>query len=167
MSLLDNYLYLDNYLLDEMGPLRKCQYCGLEAHNEIDLEKFTKAKKYKHGRRNICKPCFAGLLRKGGRYNEGHIKASKNWLEKNRDRRADSLKRRVTMKEDNGTFKRIFVDENPRTGTCSECGSTGKTHIHHDQYDPDIPLANTRELCNSCHTKYHNAERKTLREAKQ
>ena len=148
-----------------MKPLRKCQYCGLEAHNEGDLEKFTKAKRYKYGRRNICKPCFAGLLRKGGKYHEGHAKASKNWIDKNKERHIESRKRRITLKQENGNFKRIFLTENPRKGICSECGEAGETHIHHDQYDSDNPLAHTRELCKSCHTKFHNAERKTIREA--
>lgn len=57
-------------------PLRKCQFCGLEAHTEEDLEKFTKGKYYKFGWRNICKPCFAKLLGKGGLYHDSHKKSS-------------------------------------------------------------------------------------------
>ena len=143
-----------------MEKLRKCQYCGLEAYTEEDLEKFTKAKKYKYGRRNICKSCFAGLIRKGGKYHEGHVRASKNWIDKNKERHKESMKRRITMKKENGDFKRIFLDEKPRIGTCSECGAIGETHIHHDEYDSKNPLANTRELCKSCHTSYHNTIKK-------
>ena len=160
MSLLDNYLYLDNYSSHTMNLMRRCSYCGLEAYTEEDLEKFTKAKKYKYGRRNICKKCFAGLLRKGGKYHKSHAEASRIWYSLKKDKR----KKRITMKNKNGDFKRIYVDGEPRNGTCSECGSSGKTHIHHDRYDPDNPLEHTRELCKSCHTKFHNAERKLTQE---
>jgi len=53
------------------------------------------------------------------------------------------------------TFKdrRIRLDYDPKTGFCSECGKATKTHMHHDSYDDSDPLANTRELCESCHGK--------------
>ena len=38
-------------------PLRKCTVCGLEAHNEQELELFAKAKKSRYGRNNLCKKC--------------------------------------------------------------------------------------------------------------
>lgn len=31
----------------------------------------------------------------------------------------------------------------------------GKTHLHHTKYDANNPLANTVELCISCHTTLH------------
>jgi len=37
--------------------LRKCRVCGLEAHNEQDLERFNKSKDCRHGRDNLCKSC--------------------------------------------------------------------------------------------------------------
>ena len=40
-----------------MKPLRKCKFCGLEAHTEKDLELFVKDKKGKHGHVNTCKEC--------------------------------------------------------------------------------------------------------------
>ncbi len=40
--------------------LRKCIRCGLEAHNEEELEKFAKTtKRNRYGRRNMCKKCHA------------------------------------------------------------------------------------------------------------
>jgi len=57
--------------------------------------------------------------------------------------------------------RRVHLGYNPRTGTCSRCKRSVKegdikfTHIHHDLYDPNNPLANTRELCASCHAKHH------------
>lgn len=47
--------------------------------------------------------------------------------------------------------KMLFLKSNPRTGTCSRCGKTGMTHIHHIAYHDDDPLKDTIELCLSCH----------------
>jgi len=37
--------------------LRTCNVCKKEAHNEEELELFTKQKDCKYGRKNLCKPC--------------------------------------------------------------------------------------------------------------
>jgi len=75
--------------------------------------------------------------------------------------------RRITFKD-----KRLYVKENPRTGICSNCGSTKDTEIHHITYDNNNPLMNTVELCSVCHgketrrlspTKYFNKDPKTGR----
>lgn len=145
--------------------LRKCQYCGLKAYSIEDLELFTKAKKYLYGRRNICKNCFASLLRKDGKYNKGHKEACKIWYgnEENREKHKSAMLKRITMKQET-KFIRIIMNKTPRTGFCSKCGKQGITHIHHDKYDLEHPLKNTRELCRSCHTGFHNMQRKELRE---
>ena len=140
-------------------PLRKCQYYGLEARSIEDLESFTKAKKYLYGRRNICKPCFAKILRKGGKYNEGHKKAYKNWHKKNKERTKLYALKRITFKNIEG-ITRIHTNNIPRTGICSQCGELGITHIHHDKYDFENPLENTRELCRSCHTTISDENRR-------
>lgn len=64
--------------------------------------------------------------------------------------------------------KIITLKSNPRKGICDKCGlkigdfyidKNGKerivkrTHIHHLEYDDTNVLANTIELCHSCHTK--------------
>jgi hypothetical protein len=49
--------------------------------------------------------------------------------------------------------KIIYHKQNPRKGVCTECGKTGYTHLHHDQYDESDILALTRELCPSCHAR--------------
>lgn len=57
--------------------------------------------------------------------------------------------------------KQIWLGFNPLTGKCSKCKRTVKsgkiklTYLHHDIYDWNDILANTRELCNSCHMSYH------------
>lgn len=56
--------------------------------------------------------------------------------------------------------KSVAVKENPRKGICSLCGKSIATkeiritHMHHyGEYIDSDPLANTIELCNSCHGK--------------
>lgn len=39
------------------GVLRKCTQCGMEAIDEMDLEKFVKRSRDPHGRMNLCKDC--------------------------------------------------------------------------------------------------------------
>jgi len=52
--------------------------------------------------------------------------------------------------------KKIHLKENPRTGVCYFCNKQNTlTHIHHIKYDDNDPLANTIELCRSCHTRWH------------
>lgn len=53
--------------------------------------------------------------------------------------------------------KQIQLIENPRKGICSDCGKTvasGEikyTNMHHEQYNQDNPLKDTKELCVKCH----------------
>ena len=57
--------------------------------------------------------------------------------------------------------KRIKLKFNPRIGICSKCNKSiqkneiKQTQIHHTEYDDINPLANTIELCVSCHRKEH------------
>lgn len=39
------------------GILRKCTGCGMEAIDEMGLEKFVKHPRDPHGRLNLCKTC--------------------------------------------------------------------------------------------------------------
>ena len=141
--------------------LRKCQYCGLEAHNEADLEKFTKAERYKYGRRNICKSCFALILRVGGKYHEGHASSCSNWLGENKQRHNETMLKRITFKG-----KRVYLQENPRIGVCTDCGAlisekqSRQAPMHHEHYDEKNPDEGTIERCDSCHTRFHDAQRR-------
>lgn len=64
--------------------------------------------------------------------------------------------------------KFYYLDENLRTGTCSECGRSVEkgeiktTNLHHTKYDPNDVLAHVIELCVRC----HNAREPRLRNAK-
>ena len=67
---------------------------------------------------------------------------------RNRDKHLQIFRNRITFQN-----KQIQLDFNPRTGKCSQCGSVGRTDLHHIKYDPANPLANTIELCIPCHRK--------------
>ena len=49
------------------GVLRKCVDCGKEARTEEELESFTKHRRFKHGRMNLCYDCRNARSRLGGR----------------------------------------------------------------------------------------------------
>ena len=52
--------------------------------------------------------------------------------------------------------KSINLGINLLNGRCEECLKyVSMTHIHHDKYDWNDVLAHTRELCASCHLKFH------------
>jgi hypothetical protein len=141
--------------------LRKCQHCGLEAHNEEELEKFTKAKHYEYGRRNICKSCFAKILRKGGVYHEGHVNSCANWVNENKQQHEEMMHKRITFKG-----RRVYLKENPRTGVCVDCGTLISAKqdrqgpMHHERYNDEDPEDGTTERCDACHTRFHDAQRK-------
>ena len=71
----------------------------------------------------------------------------------------DSISSRPTLKaigryKETISFKGkiIYHKQYPRKGVCTECGKTGYTHLHHDQYDN--PISDTySELCPSCHAR--------------
>ena len=64
----------------------------------------------------------------------------------NSDKLREYHLRRISFQD-----KRLVLPFKPRTGKCSACGKIGKTHLHHEKYDPKDPLAHTVELCISCH----------------
>lgn len=80
--------------------LRKCRECGLEAHTEEDLELFTKSKKGKYGRGNLCKGCN-----------------SKRGLTWQKDNREKTTKR---TKETRNRNKERAIEA--KGGACIHCG---------------------------------------------
>jgi hypothetical protein len=61
--------------------------------------------------------------------------------------------------------RQIIIDKNPKSGYCSWCpnnihdGSCKVTNMHHIKYDKNNVLANTIEICASCHAKETNTKR--------
>jgi CO dehydrogenase/acetyl-CoA synthase alpha subunit len=120
---------------NKLKPLRKCIYCGLEAHTEKDLELFVANKPSLYGRNNICKKCNKPLQEKHNR---------------------ESNPKRIKFHRSG-----LIAGDNPRTNTCSLCGRSYpkdlkiQTSIHHAKYDFEKPLSDTVEVCQSCHVKLH------------
>lgn len=54
----------------------------------------------------------------------------------------------------NGVVRSIRI-EPIHIPICEICNKKLGGHIHHDDYDEDDPLANTRLLCESCHADLH------------
>jgi len=136
--------------------LRKCRICGVEAHNEEELNAFMRGKNSLYGRDNLCRECSNKLSRKGGKYFERVKLWRKNNPEIIKAQRKKSRVNRVLI-----LGKGVCFKENPRTNVCSICGRRypeelkRQTSIHHYKYDPENLLAHTVELCTSCHAKDH------------
>jgi len=133
-----------------MSYLRKCYVCGLEAHNEEELELFSQGNKnHKYGKQNLCKDCRNERRRKDGIWDVTKHESRKR-------RAAIHNKKMINFKG-----KKIYLGFNPRTNTCSKCGRSypeeldKQTFLHHTKYDEGNPLAHIIELCASCHVKYH------------
>jgi len=77
-------------------------------------------------------------------------KSKREWALRNPEKIKAKNRRRIRFGD-----KQIYLDKNPRTGICSKCGKVGNTILHHKEYHPLDPLANTIELCRSCHMKKH------------
>ena len=66
--------------------LRKCRYCGLEAHTEEDLELFKKEKKKPHGRDTMCKSCDSKRVTERQKARgETYLKYQRTYYKTNRD----------------------------------------------------------------------------------
>jgi len=157
-------------------PLRKCLECGLEAWTEEDLEKFRKNKRSLYGRMNYCRECFNKQRRKGGKLYDNVKKQNSKWQENNRDKtknyhRKYELKHIEKRRTNQISFKgkQIRLNKNPRTNICSICKKRypeelkRQTSMHHYKYDSKNIIANTIELCVSCHAKIHHKMRKLNR----
>lgn len=140
--------------------LRICNRCGLEAHTKEELELFAICKTAKHGRRNTCKACTSARYHKEGG-DPGYWAKTKIRIE-GRDRTKQAEWNRLNNPRHMRFKDKILLPrENPRKNICSICGRRypeelkRQTTMHHDEYDEDNPTADTREMCNSCHSKWH------------
>ena len=118
--------------------LRTCRICNFKVFIEEKLQLFKKSESSRFGRDNICNKCNLQYMN---------------------NRRKMGSKIRFKGR----TFS---LEKNPRTNICTLCGknqteNAGKQmSIHHTNYNNDDPLANTIELCVSCHAKLHHALRR-------
>ena len=123
-------LVTDLQCQEKAGTLKKCKYCGLEAHNEGELHAFKTSTSCKYGHANLCNKCYDKIYMK---------KANE---------------RRYSYKG-----KQLYMEKNIRVNICPKCGKTQEENknrqmaLHHKMYILDAPLAFTTERCMSCHRK--------------
>jgi|SaaInlStandDraft_4_1057021.scaffolds.fasta_scaffold119187_2 hypothetical protein len=104
--------------------LRKCRECGLEAHNEEELELFMKCNaKSRHGRKQLCKECNNNKCRTWRKTDK-----AQNWQQEYDLQRKYNIS--IEVKKDmyvlqdgtcaiclkSITFNNAFVDHNHETG---------------------------------------------------
>ena len=94
--------------------------------------------------------------------NRERIRARHREYDKNlREERLIRCKKRVSVKGE-----RITLSYNPRKNICLRCGNTypedliRQTTMHHIAYHPQFPLSATLELCNTCHRRLHNRNKR-------
>ena len=92
-------------------------------------------------------------------------------LELHPNHQKDAYKRRLELHPNISKFRvtflgmRISLLFNPLFDSCVKCkrtvasGEIKRTHLHHDKYDLNDPLAYTRELCVRCHSNFHKNRR--------
>jgi len=111
--------------------------------------------------RNQLRDKVKGIVRRYGKNNPALIsilayQRSRDWIQNHPEE--SKLHQRIAKKKRFGfKGKNVYLDHNPRTGTCAickkDCKAIGRrTSLHHHSYDDKNPLAYTVEVCNSCHT---------------
>jgi len=94
------------------------------------------------------------------RYANNHPEVIRNASSKYKTKNPDYVKRWndfTNVRKIKFKNQSILLKENPRIGVCNYCrksignGDIERTHMHHEQYDSENPLAHTIELCASCH----------------
>jgi hypothetical protein len=114
-----------------MSSLRKCTECGKEAHTEDQLELFTKSKKSKYGRENLCKECCSTN--------------NKEWRKRNKEK-ASLYKKKCHIRDRYGITLEEYEACMETSVVCEVCGTTEDLCYDHDH--------NTMEfrgvLCSKC-----------------
>jgi len=112
-----------------MEALKKCKGCGIEAHNEKDLELFRKNKRLKHGRANWCYTCYNNKYR-GERKKGWDIKA----------------KYGITLEE----YKEMLKSQDNKCAICGEFNDKVKYGFHIDHCHTTGKVRGL--LCHHCNT---------------
>lgn len=137
-------------LADNIG--RKCAICGSDTTRADKRGYLHWIPKPDDREKHICYACWAKHYR------------TKRSKEKNRfyNNRLNPIfqARRITFQN-----KRISLDSDIRVDVCNWCravkgqinAQNGRlvktTHMHHEQYDENMPAAHTIEICEYCHPK--------------
>ncbi|HLE74954.1 MAG TPA: hypothetical protein VI864_02790 [Candidatus Bathyarchaeia archaeon] len=138
------------------NPLRVCRECGREARNEADLEKFTKGKRNRYGRRNICKACQnAEECQYYRDHPEKNLEYAKNYHRIHPSQYLTSIllwQKRYPEKR----RAHVIAGKNiPLNSACMNCGSTEDIVRHHPNYSKPLEVV---ILCRKCHGLVHRKE---------
>jgi hypothetical protein len=129
------------------GILRKCRVCGIEAHNERELELFRFDKTMIFQRTNTCISCFE-------RWSHNYsIENREQIIEKTRERREKNPGyNKNWRKNTHGAAHMAARRKVKRVTACCICGFTESLVRHHPDYSKpkDVII-----LCRSCHAKVH------------
>lgn len=126
----------DNQLKNRGGStsFRKCNHCGMEAHDEKSLELFEAHPNGKYGRANKCKQCASKIslqrqkhLRKGGEKFEQHQAYIKNkMLQKTYNITLDRYNEMYSQQEGKCAICSRHSDEFVKGLCVDHCHVTGK-----------------------------------------
>jgi len=148
---------------------RTCRKCL----NEQPIDEFYRHPGGAGGRKNTCRTCFLAAAKarsqvpevrrarsvylsdtgKGSEYSRRYANTDKGRarLENSRAKQRESGKRRAYRAVDHA----IAMGRLARTGVCSCCGVTAKTHMHHHAGYNEANWLNVIEVCHNCHAKEH------------
>ena len=145
---------MTSYFGKKGEPLRVCNFCGLEATSELELELFRKAERSKHGHANSCKSCYREQRRNGGKYFESELSQKKDYNQTEQGKRV-ALKTFYNWKENN--HEKYWAQFMARIHTeldnhCEICNSATLLERHHPDYSKPFDI---RTLCVQCHKDIH------------
>ena len=130
----------------------KCSRC----RKNLPVEMFSKNRAHTgRGYQYYCKPCHREL-----RDPDKQGKWRRDWEVKNR---AAERARKSAYKKNNSrkikahsaVYRALKRGDIVKPDTCSECGSTGRIHGHHEDYDKQLDV---EWLCGVCHGHRHRTE---------
>jgi hypothetical protein len=153
--------------------MKKCFKCGVEK----EISEFYKHPMMADGHLGKCKEC----TKRDVSERERRLRSSDpDWVMAERDRcrekstkaRIDGLpwtkmsyyhlrkrwviKNRHKISAQTKARKAVLCGKISKADRCSECGSTGKIHMHHEDYSKPLDVA---FLCPACHMRRHRKPR--------
>jgi uncharacterized protein (DUF983 family) len=134
------------------GFLRKCKFCGLEAHTEEALDLFRPDKTMIYQRANQCKEC----LHKNG-YAYSALNRDKI-IKRIKERRKNNPGYYKSWKKDTHAAVHMMAHRHVEIkGNCQICGSSKSLLRHHPDYTKATFVI---ILCKSCHGKIHSKDQR-------
>jgi hypothetical protein len=132
------------------APKKECRGCG----NLLPHDYFYRTSR--GGIAGKCKECTARAVRENRKKKIGYYRAYDRARGNRQDREDTRRYRQLNAqkyKATNAVNNAIRDGKLTKPSTCSECGSTGRIHGHHDDYAKPLEV---RWLCPVCHKAWHS-----------